>query len=401
MSNRKNKPVSIVMVGVGGYGNCYVNEIIRKSYEIVGVVDPYARQTPCFSEIKKQRIPVYSEINDFYNDGHIADLAIISSPIQCHFKQSITALKNGTNVLCEKPVSALVQEIDELIKVRDESGKWMMIGYQWSYSKAIQELKRDICTDVFGQPIRLKTLCFWPRDDAYYQRNNWAGKIKDCNGEWVFDSIINNAMAHFLHNLFYILGDETHLSANPKTVLAELYRANPIENYDTAACRIYTTQGTELLFYGSHATLGTNEAIFNFEFEDATISFCEFSKEIIAIDKDGNEKSYGSPDDDHHFLKLFEAVGTVQKPKPIVCGLEASRSQTLCMNAIQDSICEIKIFPDSFILRDENSKRYWVNGLDLALYNCYNNNILPHESSYSWANKCEPFDINSNYKFSV
>ena len=129
-----------------------------------------------------------------------------------------------------------------------------MIGYQWSFSKAIQSLKNDIIKGLFGKPIRLKTLALWPRDDEYYGRNNWAGRIKENQGKWVLDSPMNNAVAHYLHNMFYVLGFEVDSSAVPKQVIAECYRANPIENYDTAVCRILTTDDVEILFYASHAS---------------------------------------------------------------------------------------------------------------------------------------------------
>ncbi|MBN2011290.1 Gfo/Idh/MocA family oxidoreductase [candidate division KSB1 bacterium] len=405
MATNKDKTVSILMVGIGGYGYCYLTSLLQEcevdQIQIVGVVDPIARQSPGYDELKRLHIPICPQISEFYADGRMADLAIIASPIQYHYLQTRIALKHGTYVLCEKPVSALVQEVDQLIKIRDDSNKWVMVGYQWSYSKAIQDLKKDIRAGLFGRPVRLKTLCFWPRGDAYYQRNNWAGKMIDSNDAWILDSPVNNAMAHFLHNLLYVLGEDTHLSAIPETVVAEIYRANPIENYDTAACRIYTDQGTELLFYASHATLGTKDAIFNFQFENAVISFNEFSGEIIAIDKNGKEKSYGSPDDDHHFLKLFEAIETVRNPKPIVCGLEAARSQTLCMNAIQNAVSEIKPFPKSLVQRDELKKRFWVNGLDSALCDCYHNNELPHEAGCTWAKRNETFQIKKDFQFIV
>jgi len=44
----------------------------------------------------------------------------------------------------------------------------------------------------------MKTLCFWQRDENYYRRSGWAGKIKDKKGNWILDSPANNAMAHFL-----------------------------------------------------------------------------------------------------------------------------------------------------------------------------------------------------------
>jgi len=392
--------VSLLMVSIGGYGHYYLKTVFDefppgKAF-VCGVVDPYAEKTAIFGEVQKRGIPVFSNIEEFYAAGNRADIVVISSPIQFHVPQSLVALKNGSNVLCDKPICATVQEVDELIKTRDEVRKWVMIGYQWSYSKAIQSLKKDINKGFFGKPIRLKTLCLWPRDDNYYQRNNWAGKIKDDSGKWVLDSPVNNALAHYLHNMFYVLGEKVDKSAIPKEVTAECYRANPIENYDTAACRILTNEGTEILYYVSHATKDQIGPIFNFEFEDAIITYGDPANEIIVHFKNGNEKKYGAPDDTPQFYKLFQAVDRVKNQAPIVCGPEAARSQTLAMNGVQESVGEVSDFPKSLINRSELEKKWWVTDLDKNLLEAYEKNLLLRETNLSWARGGKTIDL-SNY----
>ena len=361
------------MVGIGGYGYYYLKTLLEEfpegSVELSGVVDPYADKSGLYPEVIKRNIPVFANIKEFYEAGHSANLAVIVSPIQSHVPQSCIALKNGSNVLCEKPLCATIEEADELIRARDESGKWVMIGYQWSYSNAIQNLKRDILKGIFGKPKQFKTLCMWPRDDRYYNRNNWAGKLKDSSGRWILDSPANNAMAHFIHNLFYLSGDEQYSSSTPKEVTAELYRVNPIETYDTAICRIMTHNNIELLFYGSHTTKTSKNPIFRLEFENAVIDFGEVCGKIRVIFGEYESKEYGSPDDDHQFKKLFEAVECVRQSQPIVCSPEAARSQTLCINAMQDY--DVSTFPKLKVHRGDNEKRWWVEGLDDLLLDCY------------------------------
>ncbi len=43
-------------------------------------------------------------------------------------------------------------------------------------------------------------------------------------GRLVLDSPVNNACSHYLHNMFYVLGDRLDRSDQPKWVTAELYR---------------------------------------------------------------------------------------------------------------------------------------------------------------------------------
>jgi predicted dehydrogenase len=402
MNNRDDKPVTTLIVGIGGYGFYYLktllHEIPPEKAQLVGVVDPAATDSGLYPVVRGLGVPVFSHLEDFYDRGNTAELAVIASPIHYHVPQSITALKHGSHVLCEKPIGTTVQDADELLQVCNTSDTWVMIGYQWSYSRAIQSLKKDVRAGLFGNPIRLKTLCCWTRDDAYYQRNDWAGKIKDEKGRWILDSPANNALAHFLHNMFYILGEDVHLSAQPTEVITECYRANPIENYDTVACRVHTDAGAELLFYGSHATSSDKDPMFTFEFEDAVISFGDKGDEIIATDRQGRTKHYGSPDDDHQFLKLFEAIHAVRHPQPVICGPEAARSQTLCINGIQESAAEIATFPVTIRKRDETAGRWWVAKLEEALLSCYAKGVLPGDLHFDWARSGEPVDL-KNYRY--
>jgi predicted dehydrogenase len=313
--------------------------------------------------------------------------------------QTSYALERGSHVLCEKPIGATIQDAELLIKVTERTNLWVMIGYQWSYSRAIQSLKRDIMSGEFGKPFRLKTLCFWPRDGAYYGRNDWAGKIKDPQGIWVLDSPANNAMAHFLHNLFYLVGDKLDGCAMPSEVTAELYRTYPIENYDTAACRAFTREGAEVLFYASHTTSDDLGPMFSLEFEKAIITYDEAADNIIAKDHMGCSKQYGSPEAENPMRKLFTAVEAVRESTAILCGPKASVAQTLCMNGMQESASSTIDFPDSKINSDPESNRSWAKHLLQELHDCYKKGILPSEARLDWARSGKPVDLQDYHHF--
>jgi predicted dehydrogenase len=398
---QKKQPVSVVLVGISGMGLHYLKTLLEEfppgAVELRGAVDPFPEKSERYAELKRLGIPVFDSLEKFYESRGTSELVVVSSPIHYHVRQSCEALRSGSNVLCEKPLGATIQKADELIQTRDESGRWAMIGYQWSYSSAIQALKKDIIAGLFGKPIRLKTICLWPRDEAYYLRSDWAGKIKD-KGDWVLDSPANNAMAHFLHNLFYVLGERVDRSAQPARIEAELYKAYPIENFDSIACRVFTREGTELLFYASHSAHKEIGPLFSFEFEKVTITYDEVSKEIIARGPEGKQKSYGSPDAEHPFHKLFMAVASVREPGPILCGPEAASSQTLCINGIQESAPEIITFAEPMIEKNDKERRRWVKGLAEAFYDCYQKGTLPSEEGFCWARAGKSIDL-GNYRF--
>ena len=262
------------MVGVGGMGAVYLEALLARKdeglFRIAGAVDPQPNRCKQYVEMRAMGVPCFVSLQDFYRNRK-ADLAVISSPIQVHMPQTSFALAKGSHVLCEKPAAGTIQEVRAAIEAERAAARWVAVGYQWSFSPAVQALKDDIRSGLFGAARKLKCLYLWPRDEGYYARNDWAGKRRDAEGAWVLDSPVQNAMAHDLHNMFYVLGQDKETSARPAEVEAELYRANAIENFDTAAARIRTEEGVEILFFVSHASEEDRGPVVRYEFEKAVV----------------------------------------------------------------------------------------------------------------------------------
>jgi len=383
-----SNPVSIVLVGTSGMGLVYLDALLKDrmsgAFRLAGTVDPYPDRCSRLDELRALKIPNFGSLEEFYARAR-AELAIISSPIHFHCQQTLAALARGSDVLCEKPPAATIQEVWTMIEAQDLVRQWVAVGYQWSSSAAVQSLKKDMMEGLFGKPKRLKCLYLWPRDEAYYQRNDWAGRQRDGQGRWILDSPANNAMAHDLHNMFYVLGRTRETSAVPVQVEAELYRAHDIENFDTAAIRCLTDEGTEILFYASHSAPADTGPVFSYEFEGGTVSADGRGADITAS-IGGRAKNYGCPDVEP-LRKLSSAIACIQSRRLPECGLEAAMSQTLCINGAQDSMPEIQEFPaDLLEIKGESGRRtIQVRGLDEALRACYERNRLPCELGVSWA----------------
>ncbi|MDD4097186.1 MAG: Gfo/Idh/MocA family oxidoreductase [Lentisphaeria bacterium] len=403
MTASPSAPVSLVLVGIGGYGNTAVNALlknpVRQDWRLAGIVDPVAEKAAAYAELKSLGLPFYASLEEFYQSGG-ADLAIISSPIPYHCPQTCTALAHGTNVLCEKPACATVQEARQMAAAAEAAGRFAAIGYQWSYTPAILELKADILAGRLGRPRRLRTLVLWPRTDAYYARNNWAGALKSPLGDWILDSPANNACAHYLHNMLYVLGAGPGVAAQPASVQAELYRANPISNYDTAAMRIMTDSGVEVLFYTTHAVSKQYGPEFNYEFDDATVTFFT-GKRLVAHFKNGDVKDYGTPDGQVN-QKYWDAIAAARGEKAMACPIAAATPQIICINAAQDSVRQqVSDFPAAMVYKMGVPGRQIrvMTGLAERFMMAYQAGALPAElGPCAWA---QPGDVVDTTNYAV
>lgn len=395
-------PVSIFLIGIGGYGITYVNELLdnydEDSFYIAGIYDPVPENCKRISEIKDKGIRLYDSIEEFYKSSR-ADLAVISSPIQYHCPQTICALSSGSNVLCEKPLAATVDDAYAMANESVKQGRFTAVGYQWSFSEAIIELKKDIISGKLGKPVKLSALVLWPRDLKYYSRA-WAGKIKDPSGNLVLDSIANNAAAHYLHNMFFMLGDRIDKSAYPVEVTAELYRANAIENFDTSAVRAKTKEGVMIRFFASHAVEKSRGPVFRYEFENAVVTYDHEdtgSIGVTAVFTDGTVKKYGDPMV-NDISKLWKCIDSIKHKGFITSPASSAIPHTICINGMRESMPEIVDFQKQLIKSDDAGSRNYVEGLYEILESCYQKSILPFEAGISWAKEGDRIDLKKYIK---
>lgn len=380
------------MVGTGGYAGLYVKELLHGPcvgrFEIVGAADPYARQSEFGRELVRRGIRVCQTVEEFYRE-QTAQLALVATPIYLHANQARYCMEHGSDVLCEKPICASLEDAAAMLAVRNRTGRRLAIGFQWSYAPAILQLKREILEGLYGRIHRIRTLVYFPRNLDYYHRGTqWAGRRRLESGEWLLDSVASNAAAHYLHNMLFLTGAEADRSAEPVRMEAEVYRANPIEMFDTCALRIHTAGAVELLFYATHAVPKEQERgpefILEGEKGTVTMGFRDGQEVMTGRLEDGRIIHYEAPDADH-MRKLSCMADAIQKNTPLPCIPETVLPHLKCICALAESFPETPQFPDAFIRYDENARQYTCEGLGAALEKCRKKGKLPYEEGLGWA----------------
>ncbi len=385
--------ISVVLAGLGGYGAFYIEHLLKipvdDNVRLLLVAEPHPESDRCkdLAYLNDRSIPVVANMDLALQQG-VPDLVALSVPIHRHASMTVSALSKGANVLCEKPLCASMDEARSMLQHEQDAPGFVAIGYQWSFAPPIQALKADIQAGKFGRPIRLRTLAADPRDVSYYARNNWAGAVRAPDGSLVNDSPANNATAHYLHNMFFLLGDRCNTSAMPRQVTAELYRVNAIENFDTCAIRSLTDDGVEVLFYSSHAIPKSMGVIMRIECENGVIEYNGInSGGLVARLADGTVINYGEPHEDFG-AKIRNCIQSIRDGSHPLCGIAAASAQTACIESAQHSMPQICEIPDSVRrFSGEGEKRiYWGEGITEMLQNSFDAAVLPSElaTSPSW-----------------
>lgn len=369
--------MKLLLVGTGGYAKNYVKLLLENQIPDViweGIVDPYYSACEYKENIDALGIPVYATMEEFYQ-RHTANLAVISTPTFLHCSQSICALKNGSHVLCEKPAAPTVKEAEEMLEAQKTYGRFIAIGYQWSYSEAIQKLKADVAAGLFGKPVSLKTAISWPRGKAYYSRGGgWAGRVER-DGHLILDSIASNACAHYLHNMLFLLGKEPKKAADPILLQAECYRANEIENFDTCCIKMKTEDGARLYFAATHAAEYRRNPQFVYTFQKGKVFYSQDEgSQIVAEFSDGSRKTYGDPFE-NPFKKLWDAIECAKKGTSPLCTVETALPHVKLIEKLYQTT-PVQSFAKELLGTEPKLDAIYVKGLYEALYRAYEQEAL-------------------------
>src|SRR4051812_11725904 len=79
------------------------------------------------------------------------DGVVIASPVRVHYQLAKQALLHGKHVLVEKPLTANVEEAEELVALARERGLTLMVGHTFEYNPAVNELKKLIENGDLGK----------------------------------------------------------------------------------------------------------------------------------------------------------------------------------------------------------------------------------------------------------
>lgn len=312
----------------------------------------------------------------------IADIGFIPTGIPLHRPMTVAALEAGMHVFVEKPAAGSIQDVRAMQEAAGKARRRVAVGYQQMYDPTTLELKRAILEGRIGRVEGIKCRVAWPRDKAYYSRNNWAGRLR-VGDAWVLDSPVNNALAHDLMMMLFLAGPSEREAATPVTVTAELYRANAIESADTACLRIQTDTGIPLFFYATHAcntvlhpevrVRGTAGTV-AWTHETATLETPSMGRQKL------DKLSIGALN-----KRMIDSVldmadgGTV-----FYCGLEMASRQTMAVTAMHRA-CEIHTLAAEPVASNKGGMRMVIPGIEEAIEQAFEKETLFYDTGVPWA----------------
>jgi predicted dehydrogenase len=248
-----------------------------------------------------------------------------------------------------------------------------------------------IANGAIGDVQCFKTLGMLSRNDKYFSRNDWVGRLK-VGDKWVLDSPFNNAVAHFLMMMRFLAGPVDR-DPRPVRVEAGLYHAREIESVDTATIRIRMGRFAPIYFFGSHCGRTHREAFAvvrgargEIRWEAYTVDD-DFSERVV-IRRDGHrdeihETGYGKP---LRNLMIQNVCAVLRGESAPVCTADEAIAHTRCVQMIHDS-ATIKGIPSEFLERGilDGSPATFIKGVNTDLDRAFESEKLLSELGVPWA----------------
>lgn len=99
-----------------------------------------------------------------------ADLLVIATCDKDHVRQCVRAMRLGYDVLLEKPVSDSREELSELLRVQEETGRIVAVCHELRYGYGYEKLSELLAEGAVGKLIAIDAMervAYWHQAQAY------------------------------------------------------------------------------------------------------------------------------------------------------------------------------------------------------------------------------------------
>lgn len=140
--------VKIGLLGAGRIGKTHARAANQLSTaKLVAVYDPFEDAA---KEIAEQTGARIDSLDAIMNDPDI-DAVIIATPTDLHAEQIEQASRAGKAIFCEKPIHLDEARVSDCLKVVEETGAKLMVGFNRRFDPNFAEVKRQIESGAVGE----------------------------------------------------------------------------------------------------------------------------------------------------------------------------------------------------------------------------------------------------------
>ena len=167
------KPYRVALIGTGWYGKSDLFRLIQVApIEVVALCDPDKNMLNAASDLVIQRTKtkkgpkLYNDYRKLLSENK-PDLVLIGTPDHWHALQMIDAVKSGSHVYVQKPISVDVMEGEAMVAAARKYNRVVQVGTQRKSTPHLIDAKKNIVeAGLLGKVHHVEMCCY------YSMRNN-------------------------------------------------------------------------------------------------------------------------------------------------------------------------------------------------------------------------------------
>ncbi len=212
--------IRIVTIGCGRVAQHYkkiLDSGVVSNWMMVGFYDVLSDRSEYFAQHFNTKS--YESFESMLETAK-PDLVLILTPSGLHYQHTKIAFDYGCHVLCEKPITMLPVQAEELEKIASTKNLMYGTAFQNRLNPAIMALEKALKDDRFGKIITATIRLRWCRYQDYYE-DGWHGTWSQDGG------VINQQAIHHVDAINWLLGPIESINATITN------RLNDLEAEDT------------------------------------------------------------------------------------------------------------------------------------------------------------------------
>lgn len=143
-------PVNIAVIGCGYWGPNLIRNFAATDKFAVAAVADLSEERLAWIKRQYPYLHTTTSYQELLDDPEI-DAVAIATPLSTHYPLAKAALVNGKHVLVEKPMTATVDEAQELIELAEENGRILMIDHTFIYTGAVRKMRELMEAGEIGE----------------------------------------------------------------------------------------------------------------------------------------------------------------------------------------------------------------------------------------------------------
>jgi UDP-N-acetyl-2-amino-2-deoxyglucuronate dehydrogenase len=196
--------VKFALAGCGRIGRRHAEHISRLGV-LQAVCDVVPEKVEQFATDFECR--GYTDIDEMLQKEKDIEVVSVCTPNGLHALHSISALRAGAHVLCEKPMATKKADAERMINEALRANRMLFVVKQNRFNPPVDAVKRAIDEGRFGALYSCQLSCFWNRNAKYYLESDWKGSLKLDGGT------LYTQFSHFIDLLYWFFGDVEDVAA--------------------------------------------------------------------------------------------------------------------------------------------------------------------------------------------